>query len=384
MNPVRRTHGRLVEVDTLGRFDALLDAGATSMSGWRLRDVDLRDRSTQLRSLAATGALLLGCELLAEDEELLRDRGALLFPDVPGVPVNPYRSELYTPAELYDGVDEGYDHTLDARVYAWSRRSGDGEADVAAALAETLHDHAVDEALASFVEGRRLVGVMGGHALPRGSQGYAEAARLGRALAGTGLVVATGGGPGAMEAANLGARTAALPEAALTSALRRLGAVPGFEPSVTAWAQTAMAVLDDLPGGREGRDVAPRTLGIPTWFYGHEPPGAFATDIAKFFRNALREDLLLQVCTGGIVFLPGAAGTVQEIFQDACENYYADEVARAPMVLVGREHWTRTLPAWPLLQRLAEHRGFVDRVALVDTVDEVLGVLAATGATAGA
>ncbi len=67
------------------------------------------------------------------------------------------------------------------------------------------------------------------------------------------------------------------------------------------------------------------SLGIPTWHYGHEPPNVFATAIAKYFRNATREAILLEVCDAGIVFLPGAGGTVQEVFQDACENYYADE-----------------------------------------------------------
>ena len=86
---------------------------------------------------------------------------------------------------------------------------------------------------------------------------------------------------------------------------------------------------------------------------GHEPPNPFATSIAKYFKNATREAILLQVCNAGIVFLPGAAGTVQEVFQDACENYYADPASIAPMVLVGREHWTRTVPAWPLLHSLA-------------------------------
>ena len=66
----------------------------------------------------------------------------------------------------------------------------------------------------------------------------------------------------------------------------------------------------------------------------------FATAIAKYFRNATREAILLQVCDAGIVFLPGAAGTVQEIFQDACENYYAVNGSVATMVLVGRTYWT--------------------------------------------
>jgi predicted Rossmann-fold nucleotide-binding protein len=70
------------------------------------------------------------------------------------------------------------------------------------------------------------------------------------------------------------------------------------------------------------------------------------------------------------VFLPGVAGTVQEVFQDACENYYAAPESVAPMVLVGRSYWTRTLPAWPLLQSLARGRAMEAHVHLVDTVDE--------------
>ena len=61
---------------------------------------------------------------------------------------------------------------------------------------------------------------------------------------------------------------------------------------------------------------------------------------------------------------------MQEVFQDACENYYADESSLAPMVLVGREHWTETLPAWPLLRALARGRAMEGHVHLVDTVAE--------------
>ena len=86
------------------------------------------------------------------------------------------------------------------------------------------------------------------------------------------------------------------------------------------------------------------TLGIPTWHYGHEPPNVFASAIAKYFRNAMREAMLLEVCDAGIVFLPGAAGTVQEVFQDACENYYADPASVAPMVLVGPRPLDRDAP----------------------------------------
>jgi predicted Rossmann-fold nucleotide-binding protein len=114
---------------------------------------------------------------------------------------------------------------------------------------------------------------------------------------------------------------------------------------------------------------------VPTWFYGHEPPNAFASHIAKYFENAVREDVLLHVCTAGIVFLPGRAGTVQEVFQDACENYYAGTGSVAPMVLVGVEDWTRATPVWPLLRSLAAGREMEQAVHLVEHVDEVVALL---------
>ena len=364
---VRSPHGRLVEVDSLEQLDRLVP-GAASMSGWRLQGLDLTGRGSQLAGLDPAGALFLGCRITPADEGRLRRGGALVFPDIPGLPFDPYRSRLYTAAELYAGVEDGYARTLDARVYAWSRQAAGGE-DLALTLAQALHDHAVDDALRELVSGRRVVGVMGGHSLLRGTDDYTHAVLLGRALAREGYVVATGGGPGAMEAANLGARLAGLPDGHLAAVLDGLASAPSFTPSVDAWARAALDVLPTLL-----EDVP--TIGIPTWFYGHEPPNAFATHVAKYFRNALREDTLLGVCSAGIVFLPGSAGTVQEVFQDACENFYAEPAARAPMVLVGRRHWTEVLPAWPLLRAMGRDRDFGDTVRLVDSWDEVSGILA--------
>nr|WP_246416064.1 Rossmann fold nucleotide-binding protein [Nocardioides luti] len=285
----------------------------------------------------------------------------MVVPDLGEVPVDPMRTTLYTADELYGSG--AYADSLDARAYAWSQRRH-GHPGL---LASALHDQAVDEALTAWRSGRRLVGVMGGHAVQRGEPAYAEAARLGHAL-GDRLTVATGGGPGAMEAANLGARLAGHSQADLDTALERLSRVPTFRPSVGAWARTAFEVRDLVPDATE-------SLGIPTWHYGHEPPNVFATAIAKYFRNSTREAVLLEVCDGGIVFLPGAAGTVQEVFQDACENYYADASSLAPMVLVGVEHWTRTVPAWPLLEALARDRPMQEHVHLVDSLEEATKLL---------
>ena len=362
---------RILEVESLERFDQLVEHGATSMEGWHLQSLDLTERSSELKALDASGSMFLGCVLQPGMEQSLRARGALVFPLLPDVPFNAYRPDLYTGPELYEGVEASpYELTPDARIYAWTQRQG--RAGVDSAIAAALHDHHIGDALAAVLAqlgaDSRVVGVMGGHAAGRGSSAYDDAARLGRGLAAAGHVVATGGGPGAMEAANLGAYLAAAPDEALDDALARLAVVPSYRPSVSGWARAALAVLGEHPAGTP-------SLGIPTWFYGHEPPNLFATHIAKYFANAVREAVLLEKCTGGVVFLPGAAGTVQEIFQDGCENYYAAPEAITPMILVGVRHWTEDLPAWPLLSALARGRGMEGSVHLVDSVEEAVAVL---------
>ncbi|OOP63568.1 Rossmann fold nucleotide-binding protein [Arthrobacter sp. SRS-W-1-2016] len=376
MNPSRALtpSPRTLEIESVAHFDKLLSSGAATMHGWHAQSLDLRGRRTDLERLDPQGAIFLGCTFDDGVEDSLRSRGALIFPKLRGVPFNPYRGSLYSAAELYEDIDSTeYEATLDAQVYHWSIMPGQ-RTSLDATLAAALHDHAIGDALDELLgngdfAGNKIVGVMGGHAAQRGTTDFHEAARLGRLLALSGFTVATGGGPGAMEAANLGAYLSGLPDADFTVALRSLAAVPGFRPSVTAWARAAAAVVGQHPCGTT-------SLGIPTWFYGHEPPNLFATHIAKYFANSMREAILLELCNGGIVFLPGSAGTVQEIFQDACENFYGAPETVTPMVLVGRDHWEHKYPAWPMLQSLAAGKVMEGRIFLVDSVEEALAVVA--------
>ncbi|MBW4094269.1 MAG: Rossmann fold nucleotide-binding protein [Acidobacteria bacterium] len=386
MNAPLRHASRSLEVESLARLDHLLEAGSTSLQSWHIQSLELSQRSAQLRSTDPTGAVFLGCTFAPGDEDWLRAHGALIFPVLPGLPFNQYRAQLYTGTELYAGVAKHpYESTVDAQIYRWWLAAGSTRS-LDAKLAMAMHDHAIADALddalrpgegagaardgcsGSSLLAHTMVGVMGGHAARRGSSDYGNAAQLGRMLGAAGYLVGTGGGPGAMEAANLGAYLSAEPTEALNWALEALAHRPSFRPSVSAWARAAVAVVEKFPSG-----VA--NVGIPTWFYGHEPPNIFATHIAKYFANSVREAELLTRSTGGIIFLPGSAGTVREIFQDACENYYASEAAVAPMVLVGAKHWTSELPVWPLLQRLAQGKPMEQHIFCVDSLADAVSVV---------
>ncbi|WP_392542568.1 LOG family protein [Oryzobacter telluris] len=361
------------EIESLPDLDRVLRDGRP-LRGLRLQDLDLTGHEVELMARAdVEGMVVLGGRMTDELATHLRASGALVFPTDPHAPVNPYRASLYQPHELYEGLAAGgYEATPDALAYHWSR-DGALQHDAFVTLLRAVHDDSISDALGEVLGDARVVGVMGGHTMSRGTPAYAAAARLGHTLAERGLVVLTGGGPGAMEAANLGAFSPT--ERALDDALERIARVPGFRPSIDAWAGVALELHDELLRTPVA-DARVRSVGIPTWFYGHEPPNVFCNGIAKYFSNAVREDGLLARCTAGLVVLEGAAGTVQEVFQAATRLYYAAPEAALPVVvLVGRTHWTDTIPVWPALQALGRGRAMAGSLHLVDTVEEAAALV---------
>lgn len=273
--------------------------------------------------------------------------------DLPAdLPYDPFRSGLYDCDELMEGWSPGKAHaaSLDGRIYAHVKAKS---SDPREQLAERIHDHAIDLGVGKLVSERpNIVGIMGSSRAQPSEESYAGAARVARLLTREGFLVASGGGLGIMEAANLGAYLANEEPDVLETAIDELGSAPKFdsedEESQAAYIETAMGIREKYSPGSP-------SLAVPTWVYSGEPISQFATAIAKYFANSIREDGLLAICSSGIVYAAGRAGTSQEIFQDAAQNAYTNPPEeRSPMVFVGVENYTSHTGLWDAVQRQSE------------------------------
>lgn len=346
----------------------------TDLTNAVFQGLDLTQVVDQLKSATLKNNTLLGCICNHDVMALLDD--PMIFPRLPDLPFDPYRGTLYSPDELLGeyrpGNPESYDETVDGLSYEHFLDTGKADAkDIMVTLARRLHDHAITDALHEFLAGKKIVAVMGGHSMLRDDPNYLEVARLGRDLAQAGFLPTSGGGPGAMEATHLGAWFAERPDAELVDAVGMLSAAPLYTPK-DQWLDAAFAVKEKYPLTSED---ACRSLGIPTWLYGHEPPTCFATSIAKYFANSVREDGLLAIALNGVIFSPGSAGTIQEVFQDATQNHYKSFGLASPMIFFGEQFWTEQKPIYPLLYNLAEGKEYQQLLAITDDRTEIMRLI---------
>jgi predicted Rossmann-fold nucleotide-binding protein len=237
---------------------------------------------------------------------------------------------------------------------------------MAEGLAQRTHDYFIDSALAGFLakNTRPVIGIMGGSRTMASDGSYRRVVALAASFTQRGYLVVGGGGLGIMEAANLGAYLADCSDGEREDAVQALADTPGYAADEAGYLQVAVGIRQRFAPGGE-------SLAIPTWVNEGEPISQFASHIAKYFSNSIREDGLLAVATAGIVFAPGGAGTMQEIFQDAAQNAYR-VFGRSPMAFLGRRHYCDDTGLYPALQRQAERLGFADLLSVADEPAEIL------------
>ena len=174
------------------------------------------------------------------------------------------------------------------------------------------------------------VTVFGSARLAPSSEGYQTAVRLGRALGEAGFAVITGGGPGAMEAANRGAWDVGAQSIGLNIELP-------FEQHLNEW-----------------------------------------VDVGMHFRYFFVRKTMFVKYAQAFVCLPGGLGTLDELFE-ALTLVQTKKVVRFPIVLIGRDYWFGLLE-WirgTLVTAGAVSPEDLDLLQVVDDPDEAVAVILA-------
>ena len=359
------------EIETEDELRALL-ASSTVIEQVAFQNIDLSavpvDGSTRFND-----CIFMGC-VIPDNLYVRYCTECHIFPQM-DVPFNMFPAQLYSSADLYGGYEAGnpdsYNACLDSRVYRHYIKMGKEAGSIKETLARRLHDHSITDALYGFLdsyENTRVVAIMGGHSLLRNDAMFTTVARLSKRLTESGYLMISGGGPGAMEATHVGAWFADQDEKVMLSAIELLSQAPSYKD--IRWLDAAFEVQSHFPGS----DF--ESVGIPTWLYGHEPPTPFATRIAKYFANSVREDGLLAIAKGGVIFSPGSAGTIQEIFQDATQNHYLSFGIASPMVFLDSHYWNVERPVYPLLKSMDDEGKYRNMILSChdleeDVVDEI-------------
>ena len=190
---------------------------------------------------------------------------------------------------------------------------------------------------AEFVEGfgalaelGPAIGVFGSARTRPDHPDYAKAEQLGRGLAEAGFAVITGGGPGAMEAANKGASEA-------DGVSVGLGIELPFESGLNEW-----------------------------------------VDVGVNFRYFFARKTMFVKYSSGFVALPGGLGTFDELFE-ALTLVQTRKVTSFPVVLIGTDYWSGLLD-WlrgTVLKAGNISPSDVDMLAVTDDVEEAVSMMVA-------
>jgi len=353
--------GGLTTIRSLKEFErASANLKMTVVKGLDLRRFDL----TFWKQAQIEVTYFLGCSFKnREVETYLESRKAFLLRRFDGLEYDPYRSTLYSPDELMTRTASGM--TKDEAIYKDYLSKGKWSTDLVEVLTRRIHDFSMDDCLEQLpkeIGAANMVCITGGFFQERTDPWFRKIAETARLLTLDNKFVVTGGGPGIMEGANLGAYLAGYNESALDTALAILGKAPQY--TNRDWQARSSEAKEMFPKGR-------RSLGIPTWFYGFEPPNIFASDIAKYFDNSIREGVLMSIAKAGFVFAPGSAGARQEIFMAATQNHFGTTGYFCPMVFLGKHHYQVETHVFQLVNEVA-NANYRDLLYITDDPADVV------------
>ncbi|GAA4380079.1 TIGR00730 family Rossman fold protein [Nocardioides caricicola] len=184
------------------------------------------------------------------------------------------------------------------------------------------------EGFGALAELGPAISVFGSARLGPEHPSYAVAETLGRRLVEEGFAVITGGGPGAMEAANKGASEAGGVSVGL-----------GIE--------------------------LPWESGLNDW-----------VDVGVHFRYFFARKTMFVKYSQGFAVLPGGLGTLDEMFE-AATLAQTGKITSFPIVLIGTSYW-QGLVDWMRDTQLAEgtiRQDDIDRLVLTDDVEEAVALM---------
>lgn len=186
------------------------------------------------------------------------------------------------------------------------------------------------EGFGALAELGPAISVFGSARLGSDHPSYAVAETIGRRLVEEGFTVITGGGPGAMEAANKGACEAGGVSVGL-----------GIE--------------------------LPWESGLNDW-----------VDVGVHFRYFFARKTMFVKYSQGFIVLPGGLGTLDELFE-AATLAQTGKITSFPIVLVGTAYWSGLLDWFrdTLLVEGTISQSDLDRLVLTDDVEEAVALMVA-------
>lgn len=231
--------------------------------------------------------------------------------------------------------------TPDIKKDVTYRHSGDSSLDMGA-----TNNWRIFRIMAEFVEGwqflsnyKKKVTIFGSARTSPDDKWYKEATKLAKMLAEEGFDVMTGGGPGIMEAANLGASNA----------------------------------QDDAKD--TGKTVG-ESIGLDIELPLEQRRNKYVKKGRGFYYFFVRK-VMLSYHSHGYIFFPGGYGTLDEAFE-LLTLVQTNKIDRVPIVLVGKEFWTPLL-VWLKTTVLDKFKAIneedLDIYSIVDTAEEVYSIV---------